>query len=339
MVAKEFTSDKLMGPEKAAIFLMAMGEEYSAELFKTLDNESIKQVGRYMAEISYVPQSVLRTVLNEFITNCETDNDLAVSGRHFVEQIINRTKDDKTAKEVLKLLGDESDHTPFKDLEYIPADKLVHMFKGEHPQSIALVLSHLSDEKAAETLSLLPEEGRSDIAFRIATIGEVQDDVIRELDEVITKDVSGLGRASKKFDGLDTLVSILNAVDKRTEESILGSLEEQDSDFADKVRQKMFVFEDLLEVEDRYFREILQAVSNDVMVKAMKTASEGMKEKIFKNLSERAAEMLRDDLDVLGPVRLSEVEECQQNIIKTAKSLEAEGKMVLSVKDKEDVFV
>ena len=329
----------LTGPQKAAIFLLAMGEEFTTSFFKGLDEGSIKKIGKHMSDITYISSNVLDVVLGEFLKNFKGDANLAVSGRDFLEQVIGKTLDEETAREVFKVIGDEKHHVPFSDLVYIPADDLVNMLKGEHPQTIALILSYLPQEKAAEILSVLPEEIKADVAIRILKIGQVQDDIIRELDEALTKDLSKVGVTTRKFDGVDKLADILNEVDGKTEEYVLAHIEKEDGDLAEKIRQKMFIFEDLLQVDDKSFREILQNIDNEGLVKALKTASEELKEKIFSNLSERAAEMLKEDMEVQGPVRLKEVEEAQQNIMRTAKKLEADGRIVLGSKGKEEIFV
>ena len=329
----------LTGPQKAAIFLLAMGEEFTTSFFKGLDEGSIKKIGKYMSDITYISSNVLDVVLGEFLKNFQGDANLAVSGRDFLEQVVGKTLDEETAREVFKVIGDEKHHVPFSDLVYIPADDLVNVLKGEHPQTIALILSYLPQEKAAEILSVLPEEIKADVGIRILKIGQVQDDIIRELDEALTKDFSNIGVTTRKFDGVDKLADILNEVDGKTEEYVLAHIEKEDGDLAEKIRQKMFIFEDLLQVDDKSFREILQNIDNEGLVKALKTASEELKEKIFSNLSERAAEMLREDMEVQGPVRLKEVEEAQQNIMRTAKKLEADGRIVLGSKGKEEIFV
>ncbi len=334
----EINPSKLTGPQKAAIFLLSMGEEFTTSLFKTLDEESIKKVGRHMSEISYIPNEALNVVLSEFLKNFKGDANLAISGRDFLKDVVSRTLDEKTAREVLRAIGSEGGSTPFSNLAYIPSDNLVRIIKAEHPQTVALILSYLPQGKAAEILNLLPEGTKADIALRVVKIGQVQDDIISDLDEAIKNDLSRVGVATRRFDGIDTLVNILNEVDGKTEESVLSHIEKEDNDLADKIRQKMFIFEDLLQVDDRSFREILQNIDNQSLVKALKTASEDLRQKIFSNLSERAADMLKEDMDVIGPVRLKEVEESQQNIIRIAKRLEADGKIVLVGKG-EEIFI
>ena len=339
MTSNRLDPNKLTGPQKAAIFLLAMGEEFTTSFFKELDEKSIQKIGKYMSDITYLSSDIVKKVTNEFLTNVNNDADLAISGKDFLQQIVTQTYDEETAKEIFNVIGDKSSSTPFRELAYVPTDKLFSMIKGEHPQTIALILSHLSPEKSAEILNLFPEATKIDIALRIVTIGQVQDEIIMEVDEAIKSDISKIGIATRKFDGLETLANILNEVGSDAEEGILSHIEKEDSDLADSIRQKMFVFEDLLQVEDRGFREILQNIDNQGLAKALKTASEELKEKIFNNLSERAADMLKEDMEVMGPVRLKEVEEAQQNILRITKKLQSEGKIALAGKGSEDIFV
>jgi flagellar motor switch protein FliG len=339
MAANVLDPENLTGPQKAAIFLMAMGEEFTASFFKKLDERKIKEIGRHMSEITSIPAEVLNAVMTEFLRSYNSDTNLFMSGKAFLEQTVTKSLGQDRGKEIYQAIDTDRAKVPFRELTYLPADNLINIIKGEHPQTIALILSYLSQDKAAEILSLLPEEMKGDIALRIVKIGQVQDDLIRELDGAIKRDLSTIGMATREFDGIETLANILNVIDGKTEEYLLSQIEEEDSELAEKIRQKMFVFEDLLQVDDRSFREILRNIDNEVVVKALKTASEEMKQKILGNLSERAAEMLKDDMEVMGPVRLSDVEEAQQNIIRTAKRLETEGQIVLLSKGKDDVFV
>ncbi|MBU1052847.1 MAG: flagellar motor switch protein FliG [Proteobacteria bacterium] len=331
---------KTTGIQKTAIFLMAMGEEFTASFFKTIDQNNIKKIGKYMSKITYIPADVLNAVMKDFLTNFQSDKAIGLSGKSFLKQVADKSMGESPVKEVVKAIERENENTPFAELAYLPAENIINLFKGEHPQTISLVLSTLPQDKAAEILCMLPDENKADIAYRILHIGEVNDDVIRDLDEILKKEITEMGAGSKrKFDGVEALANILSEVNGETEESIMMHIEKEDIELAQKIRQKMFLFEDLLKIDDKSFREILKNISNDVFVRALKTASEEMKEKIFSNLSERAANMLKEDFEVLGPIRIKEVEDNQQEIIKAAKKLEAEGKIVIGGKGKDDVFV
>ncbi|RPH49093.1 MAG: flagellar motor switch protein FliG [Desulfobacteraceae bacterium] len=331
---------KITGLQKSAILLMAMGEEFTASFFKKIDENTIKKIGRYMTKISFVPPDVLNSVMDEFAKNYENDRSINMSGKSFLKQVVDKSSGESSVREAFKSIERENENAPFSELAYLSAKSAIGVFKNEHPQTIALVLSNLPQEKAAEILSLFPDEIKTDIAFRILQIGEVQNDIIMDLDEIIKNEINSMGTAStKKINGVDALAGILNEMDGKTEKSIMAHIEKEDGDMAERIRQKMFLFEDLIKVDDKGFREILKNINNDVIIKALKTASEDMKQKIFTNLSERAAEMLKEDLEVLGPVRLKEVEENQQLIIKAAKKLESDGRLVLSGKGREDIFV
>lgn len=338
MAAKKLDPDQLTGPEKAAVFLLTMGEEFSTSFFKGLDEGSIKKIGKYMSEITYIPSSVLNKVMKDFLLNFDSDTDVIISGENFLKDIVNKTLDQDTAREVFKVIGSENTSIPFSDLQYVPADNVFSIIQGEHPQTIALILTYLQPEKAAEVLSFFDDELKIDLGSRIVQMGTVEGDVVKDIDEAIRRDLAKVGVASRKFDGVEALANILNEVDGNTEESVLSHIEDEDSDLASMVRQKMFVFEDLLQIEDKAFRDILQNVDNQILTKGLRTSSEEMKQKVFGNLSERASEMLREDMDVMGPVKLTDVEEAQLEILKITKRLEEEGKIVLS-KGKEDVLV
>ena len=335
----------LIGPQKAAILLLAMGEKYTEKIFQTLDEINIKRIGRYMSKITYISSDTLSQIMEEFIEDFENDANLAVSGKSFLEEIVAKTLDEETAREVFISIGGDAKEEPFSDFKFVPVESLVNLLKGEHPQTIALILSHIPRDKSAEIMSLLPDNLKPQVAMRIVNIGHVQEELVRELDQTLKAELFKMGMSKKKinedkFDGVEALANILNEVDKSTEDNVMSSIEEYDSSLAEHIRQKMFVFEDLINVDDKGFRDILKNVDNQGLVKALKTASEVMKEKVFKNLSEGAATMLREDMEFIGPVRLKEVEEAQLEIVKNAKRLEAEGKIILSAgKGKDDVFV
>ena len=330
--------DKLSGPQKAAILFLAMGEEFSTTFFKELDEASIKKIGKYMSEISYIPSDVLSKVMDEFLVNLKNESDVVVSGENFLKQVVNKSLDKESAQEVFKVIGEKGNDSPFSDLSYIPIERLITIIQGEHPQTIALILSYLSYEKAAEVLKSLSEDIKTDIALRLVQIGQVDVEIVNELDKVIKNELSKIGGVTRKCDGIEALANILNKVDAITEESVLNHIASKDSELAELVRQKMFVFEDLVYLENRHFREILQNVDNQLLIKALKTTTYEMKDKVFSNLSERASEMLKEDMELMGPVKLCRVENAQQEIIKIAKRLESEGRIVLA-KGGDDVSV
>ena len=337
--SKEIDPNNLTGPQKAAIFLLVMGEDFTKSVFKKLDEESIQKIGKCMANITYISAEVMDAVINEFLISFGNKSSIPVAGRSFLKNVVTKTLDDDTTRKVFMAIGGDDADAPFGDLAYVPAENIANIVGGEHPQTIALILSYLPPEKAGEIMNLLPEEKRADIGLRLVRIGRVPDEIIKELDEAIKKDLSKVRVASRRFDGVEALANILNQAGGETEDMVLAKIEREDPDLAEMIRKKMFVFEDFLEVDDRGFREILKSIDNQLLIKALKTASEDMKTKTFRNLSERAAVMLKEDMEVMGPVRLREVEDAQQAIIRAAKTLEGEGKIVLAGRGREDVLV
>ncbi len=327
----QLVPSELNGFQKAAIFLLSAGEGFSTYFFKNLDKESIKKIGKYMSEISYIPSEVVDAVTNEFLASFDNHNHLLISGKEFFAKSV---KDTLGEEEVVK-----EKTIPFETLINLSPANLNSAIKGEHPQTIALILSYIPDSTAAEVLKLLPEDVKLEVAYRLTDLGDVPTEFIDEIDQTIRSSLSSTGTSSRQYDGVEALASILNQVDGKTEEHIMSFLEKQDSDLALSIKQKMFVFEDLLAFDDKNFREILQNVDSQLLLKGLKAASEELKEKVFRNLSQRAAEMMREDMEVMGPVRLSEVEGAQLEVLSVAKRMESEGRLVFPGKGKDDVLV
>jgi flagellar motor switch protein FliG len=234
----------------------------------------------------------------------------------------------------------EKEKVPFKYIKDIDSKVLANFIRNEHPQTITIILAHLNHEKASQVIHGLPENLQFEVVNRLAQLEVVPPDLIRDVDEVLEKELLALGRDSQRIlGGVGTVAQILNYSDKRTGENILQSLEERDEELAERVRKLMFVFDDLVAVNDQGIRELLKEVTNEDLTLALKTASDELKGKIFKNLSKRAAEMLVEDLSIMGPARLSEVEGAQQNILNVARRLEKEGRLVLASGDGGDALV
>ncbi len=338
-MSDELTAKDLTGAQKAAILLMAIGEECAREVFKHLGVKEIKEIGECMTEITHVPQSVLAHVLKEFNKDYHNHDQLVLDGASFLKNAIEGAVSKERAEKIWKELCDKKREVPFSALKKVDAEIVIELIQGEHPQTIALILSHLDSDKAADILVGLPKDIQPDVAMRIAEISHVPTEIVYEIDSVLQKEIAKAGSSSLgNIDGLESVVEILNKVDRNTEDNILSKIDEERQDMSNEIRQLMFVFEDIMKVDDRGMREILKSVESQQLLLALKTASDEMKDKIFANLSERAAEMLREDMEVMGPARLSEVEAAQQNIVNIARQLEVEGKIVIG-KGKEDVFV
>lgn len=330
---------ELSGPQKAAIVLLSLGEEFAAKVFKKLDEEEVKELGRQMSLIRNVPANLVDATFNEFNNRLGSELDLVVKGDDFVKRALSSAIPDR-AKALLEDLETSRRPEPFQKIKEIDSRVLGNFIKNEHPQTIAVILAHLDPAKAAEVLQSFPEHLQYEVVMRIATLEAVPPAVIQEIDRVLEEEVVSVEKMDGRMaGGVQAVAELLNHVDKATEEMILERLEEYKSDMADQVRQLMFVFEDIARIDDRGIRTILKEVSNEDLTLALKTASEELKNKIMSNVSERAAAMIQEDLEVMGPVRLSDVEKAQQNITRIARRLEKEGKIIIGGRGGEDVFV
>ena len=331
---------KLTGPQKAATILLALGEEASSLVLKNLTPEELKLVGMNMTSIQGIKKEVSEEVLMELAEVFYQDGDIHIEGDHFFRSLLPSFLGNDGALSVMSSIEQEREKIPFKYVREIDARVLANFIRSEHPQTISIILVHLGYEKASEVLGLLPEALQFEVMSRIAHLDTVPPDLIREVDEVLEKELLSIGKESHQLlGGVQAVAEILNYCDRRTGENILQAMEDMDTDLAEKVRKLMFVFEDLVTVNDAGVRELLKEVRNEELTLALKTCSEELKSKFFKNLSQRAAQMLEEDLSVLGPVRLSEVESAQQNILNAARRLEKEGKIILAGREGGDTFV
>jgi flagellar motor switch protein FliG len=332
-------STKLTGAQKAAVFLLALGEEGSALLLKNLSTDEIKQLGSSMCSTQDVKKEVANEVVQEFAQTF-FEGDVLTAGDHFFMSVLPKVLDSDQANDVISTIEKEKEEVPFKNARDIDPKVLAGFIKNEHPQTIAIILAHLDSQKAGTILGLLSEALQIEVMNRIARLETVPPDLVREVDEVLEQELLSVGKASSQvLGGVQMAAEILNNSDKRTESNILQAMEDYDPELAEKVRKLMFVFEDLVMVPDQGIREILKEVRNEELTLALKTSSEELKKKVFKNLSKRAGEMLQEDMSMLGPVRLSDVEAAQQNVINVARRLEREGKLVLASGEGGDTFV
>jgi flagellar motor switch protein FliG len=333
---------KVDGPQKAAIFLMAMGDEFSSAVFKGLTEHEMKLLGKRMAALEDVTISVetVQSIMDEFQQLSSEVSGVTGKGIDYLRNALVTAIGQDKAKPILESISQAMDTAAFSSLRTIDSALLVEYLKGDHPQTIALVLAHLDHLKVAQIIKELPEKLQPEIVYRIANIGMVPSGVIEDVDEVLKKEIEALGSVeSKKLGGVESVAEIMNQLDHNTENNIFASLEEMDADLAENIRQKMFVFEDLINIDGRGIQAILKEITNEDLSLALKTASEGLKALILKNMSSRASEMLLEDMEAMGPVKLSDVENAQQNIVRVARKLEAAGKIVIGGKGGEDVLV
>lgn len=329
--------DKLTGREKAAILFYSLGEELAAEVLRHLDKKYVQELAQTMNKIRSISAEVIDEVAKEFCQRAD-DAGLKVLDRDkFLKKVVVRSLGEKGSEEFFNELNVL--HAPFDSLRNIDPKVLANFIRIEHPQTIAIILAHLEPEIAGAVINLLPDESKTDVAYRIANLDRVSPDIIKEIDQVIETEIASAGNIqnTRKIGGPKQIAEMLNVVDKATEDVIFKGLERSAPELANNIRQLMFIFEDLLKIDDRSMQFLLREVSNQDLVLAMKTASPQLKNHIFRNVSERAAQMINQDLEAMGPVKVSEVEKAQQNVVKIARKLEEEGKIVIGSKGEESL--
>jgi len=332
-------AEQLKGPRKTAILLLAMGDKFTSEVFKRLDRSEITAISKAMVELDTVPKEEVEEVLREFHYALVTGKELIMGGEDAVKRMLMKNLDSDTAKYIMDALSLDTGPAPFRELENVSPRILAQILRNEHPQTLALILGHLHAEQAAELISNLPAGVRPEVLMRLAKLEAVPEDMLMEVDKVLQTQLIAMGgKEGKKVGGVQSVAEILNAVDRATEEEVLSEIEEESSQMAEDIRNLMFVFEDVNSLDDRAIRELMKEISNEDMTMALRGASDDLKEKFFKNMSERAATMIREDLEIMGPTRLADVEGAQQNIVKTVRRLETEGRIAIG-RGGGDVFI
>lgn len=326
-------TNKYTGAQKAAILLLSFGEEISAEIFKHMTEFEIKRIGGAMSRLGRLEQDIVDEIILEFYEILQKNNKFFYGGNEFTKNVIDNAFKGGDADELIESLSLGSSAN-LDALELIDSRTLANFVRNEHPQTIALILSHLDPKKMGEVLKQIPEALHTEVILRVARLEAVAPEIIDEIDDVLRNEIQALGSVSTtKIGGVEPLAEMLNLIDKATEEQILDNLEERDPDLAEEIRQLMFVFDDLVKIDDRGIQELIKNVSNDKWKIALKTASESVTELIFKNMSDRAAKMLKEDMEAMSAVKLSDVEESQFEVVQIARKLEEEGKIIIATGD------
>jgi flagellar motor switch protein FliG len=329
-------NSQLSGYEKAAILLLAIGENAAVEVLKVLDQKDIRQIGAYLGALVNVGQDEHRLVLNEFRELAGTSG-LSVEGKTYLSKILNAALGKDKARRILSSLN-TSENAGFETLKSLDAASIANLLAVEHPQTGALILANLESDHAAQILSLLPANKRDAIVYRLATTEEVSPNMLDELNSVLQEELRlGSSKNAVAVGGTGLVAEILNSVKRNVEGEILTSLESKNPEIAEEIRGKMFVFEDLENVDDRGMQEVLREVSKEELLLALKPVDGPLRDKFFRNMSSRAAESLKEDMETRGPVKLSDVEASQQNIIKTVQRLAGEGRVALGGKGEEQM--
>ena len=333
--------EKLNGFEKAAILMNYLGENAAQHIFRFLEDTDIRKMIAIMTKLRVVPVEVTKKVLEEYYELVsESDRYLFAESLTSKDNIVKAVGEER-ARGILGHLnvGGGGGRT-LEALEMVDAKSLSNFLINEHPQTISVILAHLEPEKRGEVLKRLPDTHQAEVVLRMANLEYVAPELINEINMVLKEELSSVGNIeTQALGGVQPVAEMLNVMDKNTETSIMSRLEEKDPILAEEIRKLMFVFEDIIKIDDRGIQTLLKEVDNGKLLLALKTANEQIREKIFKNLSQRAAQMLKEDLDNMGPARLSDVEIAQQEVVNAARRLEAEGKIIIARGGSEDALV
>ncbi|MZP30533.1 flagellar motor switch protein FliG [Heliobacterium undosum] len=321
----------LSGKQKAAVLLISLGPEKSAKVFKHLKEEEIEQMTLEIANIRKVTPEHRDSVFDEFHQLFMASEYINSGGIDYAKEILEKALGPQKAIEIINRLTQSLQVRPFEFVRRTDPGQLLNFIQSEHSQTIALILAYLNPEQASIILSALPPERQSDIARRIALMDRTSPEVIREVEMVLERKLSSLvSQEHTSAGGIDTVVEMLNRVDRGTEKSIMEALEIQDPELAEEIKKRMFVFEDIVMLDDRSIQQVMREVDTKDLALALKGSSDEVVQKIFRNVSKRAGEMLREDMEFMGPVRLRDVEEAQQRIVNIIRKLEEAGEIIVA---------
>ena len=330
--------DTLHGPQRAAVLLMTLGEEKAAEIIKHMEPEEVQALGNAMNSLSTVTQKSISNVLDTFMEQLGNQSSLSIGSMDFLRRSLVTALGRDKANNIISQVLIDSEPKGLESLKWMDSRAIVSVIYNEHPQIIAIVLAYLTREKAGAVLDMLPEQLQTDVMVRVASLDTVHPAALEELDTIIQRRfeeepeviISGIG-------GIKVAAEILNSVSSSTEGRVFEALQELNDDMSEKIQENMFVFENLLALDDRGMQLLLREIPQEKLVKALKGTSFEIRDKVFRNVSQNAADMMRDDLDAMGPIRLRDVEEVQKEIMSIAQRLAEEGQIALGNKDDEFV--
>jgi len=324
-------STELTGVRKAAILLLSLEQEEAAEILKRLPQQAVEEVSREIASIRDVNNGDRTQVFGEFYNIALASSYVGDGGLEHAKSLLRKSLSEDEAARVIKQVTQQVATTPFAFLQKAESENLLTFIQDEHPQTIALILAHLPAQKASEVLVGLPGQKQIEVVKRIANMEQTNPEVIKEVERGLEHRLSDIvSQTFEKAGGVDTVAEILNLADRSTEKGIMEGLEAEDPDLVEQIRRLMFVFEDILLVNDKGIQAVLKEVANEDLALALKTASQELRDKIFKNMSERAAQLIAEDMQYMGPVRVSDVEAAQQKIVDIVRRLEDSGEIIIA---------
>lgn len=333
-------NNDMTGLQKAAVLLISLGPERSANIFKHLKEDEIEQLTLEIANTRSVSPATKEQVLDEFYEICLAQQYIAEGGIAYAKELLEKALGADKAKDVIGKLTASLQVRPFEFVRKTDASQMLNFIQDEHPQTIALILSYLSSAQASSIISALPPDKQADVAKRIAQMDRTSPDVIKEVERVLERKLSSLVNQDYTIvGGVDSIVAILNTVDRGTEKHIMETLEIEEPELADEIRRKMFVFEDILSLDDKSIQRVLREVDNNELAVALKGSNEEVQTVIFNNLSKRLSTMIKEDMEFMGPVRLKDVEEAQQKIVNIIRKLEDSAEIIISRGGGDEIIV
>jgi flagellar motor switch protein FliG len=323
--------DELSGVVKAAVLLLTIDQDAAGSLLKELPTELVEEVTRALASLGEIPKELADAIVEEFYTQRIAAQYAREGGLDYAKMLLKNSLDPKLADKVIQGIQTQVQRTPFAFLQKAESENLLTFIQEEHPQTIAMIISHLPYHKASEILVGLPPQKQTEVVRRVANMEQTNPEVVREVESGLESRLSNmLVHSMEKVGGVGTVAEILNLCDRATEKSIMEGIESEDPDLVEEIRRRMFVFEDIMLVNDKGIQAMLREVDNDELVMALKTASDALREKIFSNMSARAAELIKEDMEFMGPVRVSDVESAQQRIVDIVRRLEEAGEIIIA---------
>jgi flagellar motor switch protein FliG len=323
--------DNLSGRQKAAILSLVLGEDVTAEIFKRLDDDEVQDISREISMLGAVPADLTDLVVEEFYNLTLAKEYMTIGGIEYAKKVLIKSLGPEEARRIIdRLVKLLEKSAGFSSLEKINPQQLSKFIQNEHPQTIALILAHLSASQAAELISALPEDMRTEIVIRMANLEEISPEIVKKIASVLDQKLEALGSYSlEEYGGVKAVSELFNRMDRRASRNVLEQIESRDPELAASIRDLMFVFEDILLIDDQGVMEILKRVDKKSLALALKGSNDELKTKFFRNMSQRAAEMLKEEMEYLGPIRVKEVEKAQHEIVEIVRNLEEEGVIVI----------
>lgn len=320
---------RMSGLEKAAVLLLCLGEAATAAVFAELDDQDVRALTRIMMTIEHIPAEIANDVMTEFQNEQQKNPGMFIKSHDFVRNAITSSGNEQ-ADLLLGEIMSGIDSRPLETIATMQPRMVASLLENEHPQTVALILSTQRSDHTGKILKFLPDDITNDVVFRIAKIDKVSPEVISQIEEALRREIGGISsKEQQEVGGIDKVVDILGRMEKGADRMVVDSIEAVDPELAESIRKKMFTFSDLVSIDGRAMQMILREINNDTLALALKTAPDDLKNMIYSNISNRAAEMIQEDLEAMGPVRLSDVEAMQQSIVKIAMKLEEEGQIVI----------